>query len=436
MLVPTLLLLPLLSAASLHPRHDHGHAHRASKRLPSTWYHRSDHPVHSLFKRGGATDGVTYATVGSEEWQNAFPPGPPARPDVKAIPAAWVAALDDAVARKAIPDIPVATDNGDDNPTYPAGNDPNGPAICSATYKCKIPGDIWDATEGQLGISFDDGPLPPTTELLAFLQTKNQAVTHFMIGSNIIAYPQEFLKAFEQGNDIAVHTWNHPHMTTRSNLEVVAELGWTMEAIHNSTGGRVPKYWRPPYGDSDVRTTAIAKEVFGLTTVIWNQDTLDWSIGSPGGTTPGVVNSSMTEWLTGPKNPGLIILEHESSVDTIHAFMAAYPVMVQNKWNPVSLATLLGDGAAYQNAATNTGAVNKVNVVEAKNGAAPADGATPSGASSGSAKPTASNNQKNTAKSTSADSAPSAAPSNAASPRWAQGSAALLIGTIFFMLWT
>jgi len=45
-----------------------------------------------------------------------------------------------------------------------------------------------------------------------------------------------------------------------------------MQLIHNSTGGRVPRYWRPPYGDSDVRTGAIAKEVFGLQTVFWNNE--------------------------------------------------------------------------------------------------------------------------------------------------------------------
>ena len=73
-------------------------------------------------------------------------------------------------------------------------------------------------------------------------------------------------------DDIAVHTWTHPYMTTLSNLELVGEFGWTMEIIHNSTGGRLPKYWRPPYGDSDNRVRAIAKEVFGLTTVIWNQE--------------------------------------------------------------------------------------------------------------------------------------------------------------------
>ena len=61
-------------------------------------------------------------------------------------------------------------------------------------------------------------------------------------------------------------------MTTLSNEQVLGELGWTMELIHNSTGGRLPKYWRPPFGDSDERVRAIAKEIFGLTTVLWNQE--------------------------------------------------------------------------------------------------------------------------------------------------------------------
>ena len=61
-------------------------------------------------------------------------------------------------------------------------------------------------------------------------------------------------------------------MTSLSNLQVVAELGWTMQLIYKSTGGRLAKYWRPPYGDTDARVTAIASEVFGLTTVIWNQE--------------------------------------------------------------------------------------------------------------------------------------------------------------------
>lgn len=94
-----------------------------------------------------------------------------------------------------------------------------------------------------------------------------------MIGINVLQNPKEFTFAFETlGDDIAVHTWTHPYMTTKTNEELLGEFGWTMEIIHNSTGGRLPKYWRPPYGDSDNRVGAIAKEVFGLQTILWNQE--------------------------------------------------------------------------------------------------------------------------------------------------------------------
>jgi hypothetical protein len=43
-------------------------------------------------------------------------------PDVKTIPAEWLAALNDAIARKAIPDIPLSKNTTDDgNPVYPTG---------------------------------------------------------------------------------------------------------------------------------------------------------------------------------------------------------------------------------------------------------------------------------------------------------------------------
>ncbi|KAF7298346.1 Carbohydrate esterase family 4 protein [Mycena kentingensis (nom. inval.)] len=375
----SLLALPLLStasspaaAAALHARHDHEHA--VARHLPgATWYQRDDHPVHALFKRAstGATDGVTYAAVGSSQWTQGYPEG---FVTPKTVPQAWTDALNDATAKNLIPKIPVATvdtsgADGSGVPTYPSGNDANGPEVCSASAQCRIPGDIWDGPDGTLGLSFDDGPTPASDDLSAYLFSQNQTATHFMIGSNIIQSPKEFLTTFNQGNDIAVHTWSHPYMTTMTNEQVVAELGWTMELIHNSTGGRVPRFWRPPFGDSDTRTRAIAKEVFGLTTVIWNQDTDDWSLtDSPPGTSLSKINASMTKWLTGPKTPGLIILEHELSNQSVASFKAAYPLMKANDWQVVSLAQLVGNGTAYQNAQNSGSAVTPVvNIVDAKN---------------------------------------------------------------------
>jgi chitin deacetylase len=109
--------------------------------------------------------------------------------------------------------------------------------------------------------------------LYNFLQENNISATHFMIGVQILNFPSNFQFAFDTlGGDIAVHTWTHPYMTTLSNLDVVAQLGWTMQIIHDSTGGRLPQFWRPPYGDSDNRVRAIAQEVFGLKTIYWNQE--------------------------------------------------------------------------------------------------------------------------------------------------------------------
>ena len=49
-----------------------------------------------------------------------------------------------------------------------------------------------------------------------------------------------------------------------------------MQIIHDSTGGRLPRYWRPPYGESDTRVRAIAKEVLGQQSSMWNRDDDDW----------------------------------------------------------------------------------------------------------------------------------------------------------------
>ena len=63
-----------------------------------------------------------------------------------------------------------------------------------------------------------------TDALVAFLQEKNVHTTHFMIGLNILQYWGQFLKAFEAGDDITVHTYTHPFMTTLSNEDVVAQV--------------------------------------------------------------------------------------------------------------------------------------------------------------------------------------------------------------------
>lgn len=110
-------------------------------------------------------------------------------------------------------------------PVYASGLDPTSDQVCSGTYKCRIPGDIWDAPDGTFGCGFDDGPLPvslrsscavnnadllflfmqPSPQLYQFLRSQGVQATHFMIGVNIIANPTVFLEAFQtNGGELTV----------------------------------------------------------------------------------------------------------------------------------------------------------------------------------------------------------------------------------------
>lgn len=69
-------------------------------------------------------------------------------------------------------------------------------------------------------------PNQSTPALVNFLQSNNEITTHFMIGSNILYYPSQFLAAFNASHDIAVHTFTHPYLTTKNNLDIVGEVSF------------------------------------------------------------------------------------------------------------------------------------------------------------------------------------------------------------------
>ncbi|KZO96999.1 carbohydrate esterase family 4 protein [Calocera viscosa TUFC12733] len=307
------------------------------------WYLPATSPFHALFRRQSPVP-----AVGSDAWLALYPQagGTPT-----SVPQSWTDAFNAADAAGLIPNISVSNLNGG-YPTYAdgVGTDPD---ICSFTYVCNATTDLNNPPDGVIALAFDDGPTPVSDDLYDFLSTNHQHATHFMIGINILWNSAQFIHAFNTNNDhIAVHTWSHPYMTNLTNAEVVAELGWTVQIIHDSTGGLLPAFWRPPYGDVDNRVRAIAQHVFGLKTVTWNQDSADWSI-STGYTTLPAVEAQLNAWVTGGKSPGLEILEHELTNDTIGAFMNAYPAMVSNGWQIKPVPEAYGF-PWYQNADNST----------------------------------------------------------------------------------
>ena len=243
-------------------------------------------------------------------------------------------------------------------PNYPSGTSGSDPSVCSFTYGCHASDDLINPPNGTIALTFDDGPTQYSSGLYSFMLSNgvNGKASHFMIGSNIVWLPTELQAAADQGDHIAVHTWSHPYMTLKTNTEILAELGWTMQVISDLNGGRVPAFWRPPYGDVDNRVRAIAKGVFNLSTVVWNHDTSDWAIGSTPGITEQTVEGNMTQWFTGSKSPGILMLEHELSQYTVDVFQEIWQTMNSNGWTILTVPDAFGmpwfQNAPSQNAST------------------------------------------------------------------------------------
>ncbi|CAO1615904.1 unnamed protein product [Jaminaea pallidilutea] len=284
-------------------------------------------------------------------------------PDPSLLKQEWKDALQAAVKNGTIPDIPKSTLDSNGNPSYPsnAGSDNH---IGSWTLsKYLADSDISQAPNGVWAIGFDDGPTDESPPMYKYLQSQSQVATHFMIGSNIISYPDAFAEANNTGGQLAVHTWSHKLQTASTNEEVLGDLAWTMQVIYDRTG-RIPNLWRPPQGDVDNRVRAIAYDVLGLRTVLWQADANDWCLNDqfetecPADNTIGQSRASVTKYvqqhIQGSKNPGIIMLAHEIHKPSIAIFKDYYPSLAENGWKTQAVGDFDDVGGYYANAANNT----------------------------------------------------------------------------------
>ncbi|KAJ4476663.1 hypothetical protein J3R30DRAFT_3488109 [Lentinula aciculospora] len=173
------------------------------------------------------------------------------------------------------------------------------------------------------GLTYDDGPSFYTPNLLTYLTANDLNATFFLVGSRCVQFPATLQEEYMSGHQIAVHTWSHPYLTTLTNEQVIAELGWTKKIIKDVTGV-TPNMMRPPYGDIDdrVRNISIA---MGLTPVMWTRmnatatfDTDDFDVHGGLASSYGVLNN-WENIITHANeiDTGFIVLEHDLFEETV-----------------------------------------------------------------------------------------------------------------------
>ncbi|KAF9452563.1 carbohydrate esterase family 4 protein [Macrolepiota fuliginosa MF-IS2] len=189
---------------------------------------------------------------------------------------------------------------------------------------CTRESDITECpTAKHWGLTYDDGPAFYTSDLLHFLDEKQLKSTFFVVGSRVISFPAILQDEYMDQHQIAVHTWSHPPLTTLSNEEIIAELGWSKKVIKDVLGV-TPNMMRPPFGDIDDRVRAISLAM-GLTPVMWTRispsatfDTDDFNIHG-GLTSVGQVLQNWQNILgnVSTRDSGFIVLEHDLFQQTV-----------------------------------------------------------------------------------------------------------------------
>ncbi|MGG1676386.1 polysaccharide deacetylase family protein [Neobacillus sp. NRS-1170] len=169
----------------------------------------------------------------------------------------------------------------------------------------------------RVALTFDDGPdAAITSDIIDILDKYKVTGNFFFVGSNVEKYPEVVKKAYDRGNIILNHSYNHVDLTKLNNQEIQSQLEKTDDAIAAIIGNR-PAILRPPYGETNEQVVNIAQKE-GFSIVIWSIDTLDWSQKEAGNIVKNVMDNVRN---------GEIILMHTTPEQT--ETKKALPIIIE-----------------------------------------------------------------------------------------------------------
>ncbi len=119
-------------------------------------------------------------------------------------------------------------------------------------------------------LTFDDGPLPPSTaKILDALAAECVKAQFFIVGQMAKAYPALLQREYREGHTIGTHTEHHRYMNRISDAEAAKEISEASRRWMGSSARHATPFFRFPYLEESRAKEAIALKL-GL--VIWSTD--------------------------------------------------------------------------------------------------------------------------------------------------------------------
>ena len=189
----------------------------------------------------------------------------------------------------------------------------------------------------RVALTFDDGPSGYTGAVLDVLASRHAPATFFVLGGQVSGSGAATLRRVRAaGHELANHSFSHPLLGS-GGPRATDELARTNARIRKATGF-TPCLFRPPYGDVGSDLVARAKAL-GMTSVIWDVDTLDWRRPGAGSIAATILRAQS----------GSIVLMHDGGGErsqTVAGLRAALPEL-DRRYTLVTLSELLGYDRRY-----------------------------------------------------------------------------------------
>lgn len=178
----------------------------------------------------------------------------------------------------------------------------------------------------MVALTFDDGPLDYTNDLLDLLAQKNVKATFFVAGNNrgkghiddsSNPWAAVMRRMYSAGHHIASHTWTHRNLNEVNSTIRTSEMIYNEMALRNLFGW-IPTYMRAPYLECNAGSGCLSEmSRLGYHIIDQNIDTKDYENDSP-----QLIQTSKNRYSSGLSTNSAsnqyIVLAHDVHEQTVH----------------------------------------------------------------------------------------------------------------------
>ena len=176
----------------------------------------------------------------------------------------------------------------------------------------------------MVAFTFDDGPYTPVTgRILDVLKEYDSHATFFIVGNRISSYTDTLKRIYEEGHQVASHTWSHKNLKELDVTGIQEQINKTEKKLNQYVPvGSV--MLRPPYG----ATNEIVRATVSVPMIHWSVDSLDWQSRN---------TDAIIEQVLKDVSDGDIILMHDLYDTTAAAVEYLVPELIQRGYQLVTV---------------------------------------------------------------------------------------------------